>query len=161
MGEGDIEAGRKKLDERMLSRSPMKRWADADEIAQTIAFLASEQSGLITGATIPVVLVASMEKGETCTAVRVLRARREAHYTGGITHTAVSRARPAARVDSYDGSTHERGRATPGHARRESRRRRVGDRDRPPRGAWAVSLFPGGARSAFRVALAEAGRAHG
>ena len=54
MGEGDIEAGRKKLDERMLSRSPMKRWADADEIAQTIAFLASEQSGLITGATIPV-----------------------------------------------------------------------------------------------------------
>ena len=42
MGEGDIEAGRKKLDERMLSRSPMKRWADADEIAQTIAFLASE-----------------------------------------------------------------------------------------------------------------------
>ena len=48
-----IEAGRKKLDERMLSRSPMKRWADADEIAQTIAFLASEQSGLITGATIP------------------------------------------------------------------------------------------------------------
>ena len=54
MGEGDIEAGRKKLDERMLSRSPMKRWADADEIAQTIAFLASEQSGLITGVTIPV-----------------------------------------------------------------------------------------------------------
>ena len=53
MGEGDIEAGRKKLDERMLSRSPMKRWADADEIAQTIAFLASEQSGLIPGATIP------------------------------------------------------------------------------------------------------------
>ena len=53
MGEGDIQAGRKKLDERMLSRSPMKRWADADEIAQTIAFLASEQSGLITGATIP------------------------------------------------------------------------------------------------------------
>ena len=54
MGEGDIEAGRKKLDERMLSRSPMKRWADADEIAQSIAFLCSEQSGLITGAVLPV-----------------------------------------------------------------------------------------------------------
>ena len=54
MGEGDIEAGRKKLDERMLSRSPMKRWAAPDEIAQTADFLCAEQSGLITGAFIPV-----------------------------------------------------------------------------------------------------------
>ena len=30
------------------------RWADADEIAQSICFLASEQSGLITGVTLPV-----------------------------------------------------------------------------------------------------------
>ena len=54
MGGGDIEAGRAKLDARMLSRSPMKRWAAPDEIAETIDFLAAEQSGLITGATLPV-----------------------------------------------------------------------------------------------------------
>ena len=52
MGEGDIEAGRKKLDERMLSRSPMKRWPTQTR-SPDVAFLASEQSGLITGATIP------------------------------------------------------------------------------------------------------------
>ena len=54
MGRGDMEAGRRLLDERMLSRSPMKRWAEASEIAQTIAYLAAEQSGLITGAFVPV-----------------------------------------------------------------------------------------------------------
>uniref|UniRef100_A0A7S0IXC7 Uncharacterized protein n=1 Tax=Calcidiscus leptoporus TaxID=127549 RepID=A0A7S0IXC7_9EUKA len=54
MGGGDIEAGRKKLDERVLSRSPMRRWADPSEIAQTVSFLCAEQSGLITGAFIPV-----------------------------------------------------------------------------------------------------------
>merc|ERR1719471_2689591 len=45
MGGGDMEVGRQRLDDKMLSRSPMKRWADADEIAQSIAFLCSEQSG--------------------------------------------------------------------------------------------------------------------
>lgn len=54
IGEGDLEVGRHRLDQRMLSRSPMKRWAAADEIAQSIAFLCSEQSGLITGAVLPV-----------------------------------------------------------------------------------------------------------
>ena len=54
MGQGDIELGRQRLDDKMLSRSPMKRWADADEIAQSISFLCSEQSGLITGVTLPV-----------------------------------------------------------------------------------------------------------
>jgi len=54
MGQGDIELGRQRLDDKMLSRSPMKRWADADEIAQSISFLCSEQSGLITGHTLPV-----------------------------------------------------------------------------------------------------------
>jgi 3-oxoacyl-[acyl-carrier protein] reductase len=81
MGGGDMEVGRQRLDDKMLSRSPMKRrasprpfatppsvrvvspaapaarprrWADADEIAQSIAFLCSEQSGLITGAVLPV-----------------------------------------------------------------------------------------------------------
>ena len=54
MGRGDMEVGRKLLDEKMLSRSPMRRWADASEIAQTIAYLAAEQTGLITGAFIPV-----------------------------------------------------------------------------------------------------------
>ena len=54
MGRGDMEAGAKVLDERVLSRSPMKRWAQPEEIAQTIGFLCSEQSGLITGAFIPV-----------------------------------------------------------------------------------------------------------
>lgn len=54
MGEGDLEVGRQRLNDRMLSRSPMKRWADPDEIAQSIAFLCSTQSGLITGVTLPV-----------------------------------------------------------------------------------------------------------
>mmetsp|Transcript_19681 Transcript_19681/g.32804 ORF Transcript_19681/g.32804 Transcript_19681/m.32804 type:complete len:308 (+) Transcript_19681:3-926(+) len=54
MGHGDLEAGRRALDQRVLSRSPMKRWAAPAEIAQTIAFLCAEQSGLITGAFIPV-----------------------------------------------------------------------------------------------------------
>lgn len=54
MGRGDIEAGRKILDDRVLSRSPMRRWAEPSEIAQTISFLAAEQSGLITGAFVPV-----------------------------------------------------------------------------------------------------------
>lgn len=31
-GEGDIEVGREKLNQRLLSRSPMQRWASADEI---------------------------------------------------------------------------------------------------------------------------------
>lgn len=54
MGQGDIEVGRERLNERMLSRSPMKRWAEPDEIAQSIAFLCSTQSGLITGVALPV-----------------------------------------------------------------------------------------------------------
>ena len=54
MGKGDMEEGRKLLDARMLSRSPMRRWASADEIAQTVHFLCAEQTGLITGATLPV-----------------------------------------------------------------------------------------------------------
>uniref|UniRef100_A0A7S3B0J5 Uncharacterized protein n=1 Tax=Haptolina ericina TaxID=156174 RepID=A0A7S3B0J5_9EUKA len=53
-GEGDIEVGREKLNQRLLSRSPMQRWASADEIGQSIAFLCSEQTGLITGVTLPV-----------------------------------------------------------------------------------------------------------
>uniref|UniRef100_A0A7S2CXG3 Uncharacterized protein n=1 Tax=Haptolina brevifila TaxID=156173 RepID=A0A7S2CXG3_9EUKA len=54
MGGGDLEKGREVLDARVLSRSPIKRWASPDEIAQSVAFLCAEQSGLITGATIPV-----------------------------------------------------------------------------------------------------------
>jgi len=54
MGGGDIEKGRELLDARVLSRSPVKRWASPDEIAQSVDFLCAEQSGLITGATIPV-----------------------------------------------------------------------------------------------------------
>lgn len=54
MGRGDMEAGRKILDEKMLARSPMRRWARAEEVAQTITFLAADQTGLITGAFIPV-----------------------------------------------------------------------------------------------------------
>jgi len=54
MGQGDIEKGRELLDAKMLSRSPVQRWAAPDEIAQAVDFLCAEQSGLITGATIPV-----------------------------------------------------------------------------------------------------------
>ena len=54
MGQGDMEKGREILDQKMLSRSPVQRWAAADEIAQAVDFLCAEQSGLITGATIPV-----------------------------------------------------------------------------------------------------------
>jgi NAD(P)-dependent dehydrogenase (short-subunit alcohol dehydrogenase family) len=54
MGRGDMEAGRRLLDDKMLSRSPMRRWAQPDEIAQTITYLAADQTGLITGAFIPV-----------------------------------------------------------------------------------------------------------
>ena len=54
MGGGDLEKGRQMLDARMLSRSPIQRWAAPDEIAQAVDFLCAEQSGLITGATIPV-----------------------------------------------------------------------------------------------------------
>lgn len=53
-GQGDMEAGRKMLNQRLLSRSPMERWASPEEIGQAVAFLCAEQSGLITGATIPV-----------------------------------------------------------------------------------------------------------
>ena len=42
------------LDARMLVRSPIQRWASPDEIAQAVDFLVGEQTGLITGATIPV-----------------------------------------------------------------------------------------------------------
>ena len=42
------------LDAKMLSRSPVQRWAQPDEIAQAVDFLCAEQSGLITGVTIPV-----------------------------------------------------------------------------------------------------------
>ena len=54
MGGGDVEKGRQILDARVLSRSPIARWAAPDEIAQAVDFLCAEQSGLITGATIPV-----------------------------------------------------------------------------------------------------------
>ena len=54
MGQGDLEKGRELLDAKMLSRSPIQRWAQPDEIAQAVDFLCAEQSGLITGATIPV-----------------------------------------------------------------------------------------------------------
>jgi len=54
MGQGDMEKGREILDAKMLSRSPVQRWAAPDEIAQAVDFLCAEQSGLITGATIPV-----------------------------------------------------------------------------------------------------------
>ena len=48
------QKAREILDQKMLSRSPVQRWAAADEIAQAVDFLCAEQSGLITGATIPV-----------------------------------------------------------------------------------------------------------
>ena len=54
MGQGDMEKGREILDQKMLSRSPVQRWAAPEEIAQAVDFLCAEQSGLITGATIPV-----------------------------------------------------------------------------------------------------------
>ena len=54
MGGGDLEKGRAMLDARMLVRSPIQRWAAPDEIAQTVDFLVGEQTGMITGATIPV-----------------------------------------------------------------------------------------------------------
>ena len=54
MGQGDMAKGRELLDAKMLSRSPVQRWAAPDEIAQAVDFLCGEQSGLITGASIPV-----------------------------------------------------------------------------------------------------------
>jgi len=54
MGQGDMAKGRELLDAKMLSRSPVARWAAPDEIAQAVDFLCAEQSGLITGVTIPV-----------------------------------------------------------------------------------------------------------
>ena len=54
MGGGDLEKGRELLDQRMISRSPIKRWAAPDEIAQAVGFLCIEQTGMVTGATIPV-----------------------------------------------------------------------------------------------------------
>lgn len=53
-GEGDLAAGAEKLNQRLLSRSPMRRWAAPAEIGQAIAFLCHEQTGLITGVTLPV-----------------------------------------------------------------------------------------------------------
>lgn len=53
MGQGDLEKGREILDAKMLSRAPVQRWAQPDEIAQAVEFLCAQQSGLITGATIP------------------------------------------------------------------------------------------------------------
>jgi len=54
MGRGDMEKGRELLDAKMLSRSPIERWAAPSEIAQAVDFLCGEQSGLITGVTVPV-----------------------------------------------------------------------------------------------------------
>ena len=54
MGQGDMEKGRELLDAKMLSRSPVARWAAPDEIAQAVDFLCGEQSGLITGVSLPV-----------------------------------------------------------------------------------------------------------
>jgi len=54
MGQGDMAKGRELLDAKMLSRSPVARWAAPDEIAQAVDFLCGEQSGLITGVTLPV-----------------------------------------------------------------------------------------------------------
>ncbi|KAL1508776.1 hypothetical protein AB1Y20_004871 [Prymnesium parvum] len=53
-GQGDLKLGAEKLNERLLSRSPMQRWAAPEEIGQAIGFLCSEQTGLITGVTLPV-----------------------------------------------------------------------------------------------------------
>merc|ERR1719231_326308 len=54
MGQGDLKKGGELLDQRMLSRSPIKRWAQPDEIATAVEFLTVGNTGLITGATIPV-----------------------------------------------------------------------------------------------------------
>ena len=43
MGRGDMEKGRELLDAKMLSRSPIQRWAAPDEIAQAVDFLCGEQ----------------------------------------------------------------------------------------------------------------------
>lgn len=40
--------------ERLLSRTPMRRFGDAEEIGQVVAFLASEAASFITGAVLPV-----------------------------------------------------------------------------------------------------------
>jgi len=54
MGGGDLKKGAEILDARVLARSPIQRWAAPAEIAQAVDFLAGEQTGMITGATIPV-----------------------------------------------------------------------------------------------------------
>ena len=54
MGQGDLAKGAELLDQRMLSRSPIKRWAAPDEIAKAVAFLTVENTGLVTGAAVPV-----------------------------------------------------------------------------------------------------------
>uniref|UniRef100_A0A7C3UKL7 3-oxoacyl-[acyl-carrier-protein] reductase n=1 Tax=Geoglobus ahangari TaxID=113653 RepID=A0A7C3UKL7_9EURY len=43
-----------KVREKILSRIPMKRFADPDEIAKVVVFLASDDASYITGVTIPV-----------------------------------------------------------------------------------------------------------
>ena len=43
-----------KVREKILSRIPMRRFADPDEIARVVVFLASDDASYITGATIPV-----------------------------------------------------------------------------------------------------------
>lgn len=54
IGGGDLKKGAAILDARVLAKSPIQRWAAPDEIAQAVDFFAAEQSGMITGATIPV-----------------------------------------------------------------------------------------------------------
>lgn len=54
MGKGDLEKGRELLDQRMLSRAPIKRWAQPDEIAAAVEFLTVGNTGLITGVNLPV-----------------------------------------------------------------------------------------------------------
>ncbi|HEX4093615.1 MAG TPA: SDR family oxidoreductase [Trebonia sp.] len=49
-----LRSGPPSLPERVIARTPLARLGDADEVAATIAFLASDESSFITGAELPV-----------------------------------------------------------------------------------------------------------
>jgi NAD(P)-dependent dehydrogenase (short-subunit alcohol dehydrogenase family) len=42
------------IDERLLSRTPLRRYGDPEEVGAAVAFLASDAASFITGAVLPV-----------------------------------------------------------------------------------------------------------